>query len=56
MTPYVYGELFYDTRYDEWNRNRYAIGVRFLAPAFRSRGGHQNNSRATPPHLNALGV
>ena len=27
ITPYVSGELFYDTRYNVWNRNRYAVGV-----------------------------
>ena len=27
ITPYVSGEIFYDTRYDIWNRNRMAVGV-----------------------------
>ena len=27
ITPYVSGEVFYDTRYDTWNRNRLATGV-----------------------------
>lgn len=27
VTPYVSGEVFYDTRYNTWNRNRWAVGV-----------------------------
>ncbi|MEK6336323.1 MAG: DUF2490 domain-containing protein [Acidobacteriota bacterium] len=27
VTPYVSGEIFYDTRYHTWNRNRWAVGV-----------------------------
>ena len=70
ITPYVSGELFYDTRYDIWNRNRYAVGVQTsLRP-----GGvlktllprrqiildlyymRQNDSRSDRPHVNALGA
>jgi hypothetical protein len=59
FTPYAYGELFYDTRYDKWNRNRYAIGMRFpvrhhFVPELYFL--HQNDSEATPPHVNAFGV
>jgi hypothetical protein len=59
FTPYAYGELFYDTRYDKWNRNRYAIGMRFPAghhfvPELYFL--HQNDSEATPPHMNAFGI
>jgi hypothetical protein len=59
LTPYVNGELYYDTRYDIWNRNRYSVGVQ--APA----GTHlvletyylrQNDSRSSPPHVNAFGL
>ena len=59
FTPYLYGQLYYDARYDVWNRNRYAAGVRFPA------GRHfvpeifllrQNDSRASPPHVNAFGI
>jgi hypothetical protein len=27
ITPYVSGEISYDTRFGVWNRNRYAVGV-----------------------------
>ena len=59
FTPYAYGELFYDTRYDKWNRKRYAIGMRFPAghhfvPELYFL--HQNDSEKTPPHVNALGI
>lgn len=29
VTPYVSGELFYDTRFDVFNRNRMSVGVQF---------------------------
>jgi hypothetical protein len=57
-TPYVYDEIFYDTRYDRWTPNRYASGVQFPA------GPHvvlepyylrQNGSHSNPPHINAFG-
>lgn len=70
ITPYVSGELFYDTRYGIWNRNRYAVGVQTsLRP-----GGvltmllpkrqiildvyfmRQNDSRSDRPHVNAVGA
>jgi len=59
LTPYVNGEVFYDTRYDAWNQNRYAVGVQ--APA----GAHlvletyyrrQNNTKSSPRHVNAFGL
>jgi hypothetical protein len=59
ITPFVSGELFYDTRYDIWNRNRYSTG--FQTPV----GGHlvvklyvlhQNDSRSSTPHVNAFGA
>ena len=27
MTPYATGEISYDTRYNAWNRKRYAAGI-----------------------------
>jgi Protein of unknown function (DUF2490) len=59
LTPYAYDEVFYDARYHAWTTNRYAIGVQVPA------GPHlvvetyvlrQNNERASPPHLEAVGL
>jgi Protein of unknown function (DUF2490) len=57
-TPYVYDEVFYDTRYDQWTRNLYALGVEFpvgphmvLEPYYL----RQNSSHSTPAHLNVFG-
>lgn len=33
ITPYVAGELFYDTRFDVFNRNRMTVGIQF--PIFK---------------------
>jgi uncharacterized protein DUF2490 len=57
-TPYLYEEIFYDTRYDGWTRNQYALGVEFpvgphvvLEPYYL----RQNSSRSSPPHIDAFG-
>lgn len=59
FTPYVTGELFYDTRYRLWNRNEYSFGSE--API----GRHaiiefyfmrQNASRSSTPHVNGFGL
>lgn len=59
FTPYLNGQLYYDTRYDIWNRNRYSAGVQIPA------GQHlvletyylrQNDNRSTTPHVNAVGL
>jgi hypothetical protein len=57
-TPYVYDEIFYDTRYDRWTRNQYALGVQFpvgpyvvLEPYYL----RQNSSRSNPAHIDAFG-
>lgn len=58
FTPYLRGELYYDSRYEIWNKNSYALGVIFpihgrieLEPYFE----HDNDSRSSPAHVNALG-
>ena len=56
-TPYLYDEIFYDTRYDRWTPNRYVLGAEFpvghvvLEPYYL----RQNSSRSNPPHINAFG-
>ena len=70
ITPYVSGEISYDTRFGVWNRNRYAVGVvqslrrgPILKTLLPKRGLNldiylmrQNDSRSSPSHVNALGA
>jgi hypothetical protein len=70
ITPYVSGEVFYDTRYDTWNRNRLATGVqislrqgllRKMPPSKRQvildlYYLRQNDSRLDTQHVNAIGT
>ena len=57
-TTYVYDEIFYDTRYDQWTPDRYAFGFEFpvgphvLVEPYYLR---QDGNRSNPPHVNALG-
>jgi hypothetical protein len=58
-TPYVYDEIFYDTRYDQLTPKLYALGAEFpvglhviLEPYYL----RQNGSHSTPPHINAVGI
>ena len=57
-TPFVYDEIFYDTRYDQWTPNRFAAGVQLpigrhvvLEPYYL----RQESNRSDPPHVNAFG-
>ena len=57
-TPFVYDEIFYDTRYDQWTPNRYAAGVQLpigqhvvLEPYYL----RQDSNRSDPPHANVFG-
>lgn len=70
ITPYISGEIFYDTRYDTWNRNRFAVGVqqsllrgplrKMLLPKRQITLDlyymRQNDSRSEIKHVNALGA
>lgn len=70
ITPYVSGEIFYDTRFNVWNRNRVAVGVQhslrrrpLLKMVLPKRQiildfyfMRQNDSRSSSPHVNALGA
>lgn len=57
--PYVTAETFYDTRYDQWNRQEYKIGAEIaiddrwrIEPYFARR----NDQRSEPAHINAIGL
>ena len=70
VTPYVSGEVFYDTRYNIWNRNRLAVGVqtslkrgpilKLLLPKRQIILDlyymRQNDSRAEIQHVNGIGA
>ena len=70
ITPYVSGEIFYDTRYDTWNRNRFAVGVQAALRAGPLRKMlmpkrqvildlyymRQNDSRSETQHVNGIGA
>jgi len=70
ITPYVSGEIFYDTRFNVWNRNRWAVGVqhslrrgpllKMLLPKRQIILDlyfmRQNDSRSSPAHVNAVGA
>ncbi len=70
-TPYTSIEAYYDSRFDTWNRNRYAFGIQWslrrhgplmhlLSPkrnvVFDFYFMRQNDSRSQPNHVNAIGV
>ena len=70
ITPYVSEEVFYDTRYNIWNRNRFTVGVqqslrhgplrKMLLPKRQVTLDlyymRQNDSRSEIQHVNALGA
>ena len=70
ITPYVSGEIFYDTRYGIWNRNRLVVGVqtslrrgplrKLLQPKSQVILDvyffRQNDSRSDTPHVNGVGA
>ena len=70
ITPYVSAEIFYDTRYNTWNRNRWAVGVqqslrrgplrKMLLPKRQVILDlyymRQNDSRSDIEHVNAIGA
>jgi hypothetical protein len=70
ITPYASAEIFYDTRYNAWNRNRFAVGLqqslrrgplrRMLLPKRQVILDlyymRQNDSRSETQHVNAIGA
>ncbi len=70
-TPYGSGELFYDSRFDTWNRNRLTVGLQLpLRKGFPLISllhpqrqivldvyyMRQNDSRSQPAHVNGIGT
>jgi hypothetical protein len=58
FTPYVYDEIFFDSRYNQWTPNRYSIGFEFpvgphvvLEPYYLA----QKRNRSDPPNIHAFG-
>ena len=59
MTPYLMAEFYYDSRYDDWNKQRYYAGVDwpiFTKGVLDTYYCRQNDSRSSIAHVNALGV
>lgn len=70
LTPYASGEIYYDTRYRAWNRNRLTAGIqtslrrgpilKMLLPKRQVILDlyymRQNDSRSQTQHVNALGA
>jgi hypothetical protein len=70
ITPYISGEIFYDTRYRAWNRNRFVVGVqqslrrgplrKMLHPKSQVILDlyymRQNDSRSEIQHVNGIGA
>ena len=59
IVPYVNAEFFYDSRFDDWTRQRYQAGVEVvLSDHWRIEPAlvRQNDERAQPAHVNALAL
>jgi hypothetical protein len=59
FSPYLRGEIYYDSRYNTWTKNSYSLGAEIplgrrmqAEPYFE----HDNQSRTAPQHVNALGL
>jgi uncharacterized protein DUF2490 len=58
-TPYLMAEFFRDSRYDEWNRQRYFVGIEWPIGATTVLDSYycrQNDSRSSIAHVNAVGL
>lgn len=59
LAPYAHAEAYYDTRYDEWNRQRYQAGIEIAISKnwrFEPYVARQDDDRSGPAHVNALGL
>ena len=58
-TPYAMVEFFYDSRYEDWSRQRYFVGIewpigrRAVLDSYYCR---QDDSRSSVAHVNAVGL
>lgn len=59
VLPYAQGEIFYDTRFDSWHRQRYHAGAEIemtqqlrVEPYY----ARQEDQRSSPAHLNRIGL
>jgi hypothetical protein len=59
LTPYLFAEVFYDTRFDAWTTRRFALGLqapvgsKLVVEPYLMR---QENSRSTPRRTEAVGL
>jgi Protein of unknown function (DUF2490) len=59
FTGYASAEVYYDSRFDTFNRNRFVFGTTFPVTrhfALDLSYARQNDSRSQPNHVNAIGV
>ena len=59
IVPYAQAEVFYDTRYDTWNRQLYQVGAEIeLAKAWRIEPyyARQNDTRPSAAHVDRVGL
>ncbi len=59
FTPYASAEVFFDTRYDRFNRHRFALGTVFPISKSVALDGYASRQSDTHPqrkHVNAFGV
>jgi Protein of unknown function (DUF2490) len=59
FTSYASAEIYYDSRFDTFNRNRFVIGTTIPVNkhfALDLSYARQNDSRSQPNHVNAIGV
>lgn len=59
ITPYVMAEVFWDSRYDAWTRQRYHAGVEWSlakSAVLDTSYCRQNDSRASVAHVDAVGL
>ena len=59
MVPYAQAEVYYDTRFGAWNRQKYQAGAEIVLDArwrIEPYYARQEDSRSSPEHVNAVGL